>query len=426
MMNRSLLALLFAPLLFSGCDALFGTKQDETTDEIFREGRRDPNLVTEDVGFAALTPFWTGFNQPTDVFVGYDELVYVTDADGVHVLDRAGRRYRSHPLRGAVSVTMDRKLNLYVAARYDTIIASLNPSLTWDLSAVYKLRGLNQDGPVQVVDILVQPFLDNSRSTTSAQRARLIKGSPISEELVELTGVAVLADNSIYVSRRGPSNPTGTPQAADNTILWFTERMVAGVRTGKMENVSQIRSLSPTTPSLLSAVGMNTVTSFIAPPQRDNMSADMNFLVAQGDQTANIPYRLLWINVVETVNGTEYQPRVSLLARDTTKATRFMYDQNRFTNPKDIAFSADGRNFIYVVDSVRDSLYLFQSNGLEGVNPPVGSTSTKTLLVSFGGTGNGPRQFDEPSGVAYFRQVVYVADKKNNRIARYKLNTDLE
>ncbi len=425
-MNRSLLALLFAPLLFSGCDALFGTKQDSTTDEIFREGRRDPRLVTEDVGFAALTPFWTGFNRPTDVFVGYDELVYVTDADGVHVMDRAGRRYRSYPLRGAAAVTMDRKLNLYVTARYDTIIASLNPAIRWDLAAVYKLRGLNQEGPVQVVDILIQPFMDNSRSTTSAQRARLVKGSPTSEELVEITSVAVLADNSIYVARRGPANPTGTPQAADNTVLIFTEKIVGGVRNGKMENVGQIRSLSPTVPSLLSGVGLNAVASFIAPPQRDNMSSDMNFLLAQGAQGTSIPYRLLWVNVVETVNGTEYQPRTTLLARDTSKATRFLYDQNRFTNPADIAFSADGRNFIYVVDSVRDSLYLFQSNGLEGVNPPVGSTSTKTLLVSFGGRGNGPRSFNQPSGVAYFRQVVYVADKMNNRIARYKLNTDLE
>lgn len=425
-MNRSLLYVMVASMLLSGCDALFGTKQDAITKEIFEEGRRDPNLVTEDVGFAALTPFWTGFNQPTDVFVGYDELVYVTDADGVHVLDRAGRRYRTHPLRGAISVTMDRKLNLYVAARYDTVIATLNPTTVWDLAAIYKLRGLNQDGPVEVVDILVQPFLDNSRSTTSAQRARLIKGSANSEELVELTGVAVLANNNIYVSRRGPVNPTGTPQAADNTVLVFSEEDVGGVKTGNMVNLGQIRSLSPTTPSLLSAVGLNAVTSFIAPPQRDNMSPDMNFFVAQGAQNTDIPYRVLWVDVVETVNGTEYRPKTTLLARDTSRADRFLYDADRFENPTDVAFSADGRNYIYVVDAGLDSLYLFQSNGLEGVNPPVGSTSTKTIRVSFGGNGNGVREFNEPSGVAFFRNVVYVADKGNNRIARFKLNTDLE
>ena len=38
----------------------------------------------------------------------------------------------------------------------------------------------------------------------------------------------------------------------------------------------------------------------------------------------------------------------------------------------------------------------------------------------------GPKQFNMPSGVAYFRRVVYVADKGNNRIARYKLTSDFE
>lgn len=420
------IALILVMPLLSGCEALFGTKQDDTTREIFREGRRDPNLVVDDVGYAALTPFWTGFKRPTDVYVGYDELVYVTDADGVHVLDRAGRRYVNGflPLRGAVAVTMDRKMNLYVAARYDTVITSLNPAVTWDLAAVYKINGLHLGAP-RVVDILVQPFMDGSRSTTSAQRVRLVKGSATSEERVEITGLAVLADNTLYVTRRGPSNPTGTSQAADNTVLAFEERLVNGVRDGKMVNTGQIRALSPTVPSLLSGVGLSGITTFVAPPQRDNMNADRGFIVTQG-ATGNIPFRVLWVDVVETVNGTEYRPRVQLLARDTSRAERFLYDQNRFSEPSGIAFSGDGRNFIFITDAGRDSLYLFQSNGHEGVNPPVGSPSTKTVRVSFGGTGNGVRQFRDPMGVAYFRQVVYVADTGNNRISRFKLNTDLE
>jgi hypothetical protein len=420
-----LFAVLILPLLI-GCEALFGTKQDDTTREIFREGRRDPNLVVDDVGYAALTPFWTGFNQPTSVYVGYDELVYVTDADGVHVLDRAGRRYANgfFPVRGATAVTMDRKLNLYVAARYDTIITSLNPAVTWDLAAVYKINGMNQGTP-RVVDILVQPFMDGSRSTTSSQRVRLVKGSPTSEERVEITGLAVLADNTLYVTRRGPSNPTGTSQAADNTVLVFEEMEAGGVRNGKMVNTSQIRALSPTVPSLLSGVGLTGITTLVAPPQRDNMSADRGFIVTQGG-AGTIPFRVLWVDVVETVNGTEYRPRVQLLARDTSRAERFLYDQSRFTEPSGIAFSGDGRNFILITDAGRDSLYLFQSNGYEGVNPPVGSPTRKTIRVSFGGTGNGVRQFNDPMGVAYFRQVVYVADKGNNRISRFKLNTDLE
>jgi hypothetical protein len=243
--------------ILSGCDDILGTKQDDTTKEIFEAGRIDPRLVPDDVAYAALTPFWTGFNQPTDVFVGYDELVYVTDADGLHVLDRAGRRFKSISLRGAVAVTMDRRLNVYVAARKDTLIAAHNPTAVWDLAAIYKFRGLNQGDSI-LVDLLIHPFSDNSRPTTSSQRARLVKGASNSDELVEITGIGVLADNTLYVTRRGPVNPTGVPQAPDNTVLIYGEaRGANGNVTGKMNNLGQIRAISPTTPSLLSGIGIS-------------------------------------------------------------------------------------------------------------------------------------------------------------------------
>ncbi len=60
------------------------------------------------------------------------------------------------------------------------------------------------------------------------------------------------------------------------------------------------------------------------------------------------------------------------------------------------------------------------------MNPPAGSPNTKQVIASFGGVGSGPFNLIDPSGVAYLRKVVYVADKGNNRICRYKLSTDLE
>ena len=47
-------------------------------------------------------------------------------------------------------------------------------------------------------------------------------------------------------------------------------------------------------------------------------------------------------------------------------------------------------------------------------------------IVSFGGTGDGALQFRNPQGVSYFRRIVYVADTGNNRISRFRLNTDFE
>ena len=158
---NKILPFLLAGVLLTGCSDFFGSKGDSITDEIFEEGRQDPNLIVDEVGYAALVPFWDGFDSPTDVYVGFDELVYVTDAEGVHVLDRAGRKYDTFALRGAVSVTQDRLLNLYVAARYDTVITAVDPDIEWDLPAVYKIHGLNQGNP-EVIDVL----LDNGADGT--------------------------------------------------------------------------------------------------------------------------------------------------------------------------------------------------------------------------------------------------------------------
>ncbi|MEX0844234.1 MAG: hypothetical protein WD022_03090 [Balneolaceae bacterium] len=421
---------LFAVLLIlNGCEEFLGSKGDATTDEIFEEGRKDPTAEVEEVAYAALVPFWEGFDNPTDVYVGFDELVYVTDATGLHVLDQAGRHYDTIEIKGgATSVTQDRLLNIYVTARYDTVITSdpnVDSSITWNLPAIYKIKNANGAGPVQYVDTLIQPFMDNSRNVSPATRHfRLNRSRTDNEELVDITGIGVLANNDIYVSRKGPRNRTGEAQAPDNTVLIFTENQ----NTGKMENTSQIRSLHPTTPSYRSGIDINDIVTLVGPPQRVNMTSDIHFLVAQGGPEKDIPFRVLWINAVETIDGIEYRPnsRFFVNADDTSRARSFLYDEYKFKNPTGLAYSADARGHIFVVDADTDSLYLFQSNGFEGINPPAGFSENKAINVSFGGTGSGPRQFNNPNGVAYFNEVVYVADKGNNRIARYKLSTDFE
>ncbi len=426
----------FAVILsFSACDDFFNSKSNNDTDDIFDEGRIDPNLPNID-GYAPVLPFWGGpdapvekqFNAPTDVHVGFDEFVYVTDAEGVHMLDRADLSPRvTIPLRGAVSVTQDRLLNVYVAARIDTVIESIDPTITWDLPAVFKIKNLNGAGPIQYVDTLIFPFDDASLSTSAAQNARLNRGSQINYEQVEVTGLSILADNSLYVTRRGPYTETTQVAAPDNTVLEFQRITVSGVKTDKMRNVRQIRALSPTIPSLRSGIGLSSIASFVSAPQRDNFTDDRSFLIAQADINKDIPFRVLWINAVETVDGIVFQQNSNLLAQDTTQADGFLYEPNRFGVPSDIAFGGDDDSYIFIIDSEKDSLYQFQLNGQEGVPPPPGvEDQTKQIIVSFGGFGSGPKEFRNPSGVAYFNGVVYVADTGNNRIARFKLTSDFE
>lgn len=415
--------LVLAVFLSASCDQIFNSKQDDTTDDIFGEGRIDPTLESLD-GYAPVQPFWYGFESPNDVFVGFDEFVYVTDDNGIHLLDRADLSPRvSIPLTGANAVTQDRLLNVYVSARIDTVINGES----WNLPAVFKIKNMNGTGALTFVDTLIFPFDDASLSTSTAQNARLNKGSGINYENVQVTGLTTLADNTLYITRRGPFTETTQVAAPDNTVLEFQRIIVDGVATGKMRNVRQIRTLSPTIPSLRSGIGMSGITSFVSPPQRDNPTEDRSFILTQVSQSVDIPFRVLWINAVETVDGLVFQQNSSLLAQDTTQADGFLYEPYKFTYPADIAFGGDEDGFIFVIDEYQNKLFQFQSNGQEGVPPPAGAVDqTRQVLVSFGEIGAGPKQFNQPSGVAYFNNVVYVADKGNNRISRFKLTSDFE
>lgn len=410
-----------------GCDSIFGSKNDETNEEIFDEGKIDPRLENVD-GYAPVLPFWGEFDAPNDVHIGFDTFVYVTDNEGVHLLDRADLSpRRTIQLQGANAVTQDRLLNVYVSARIDTTIDKNGTPTTFNLPAVFKIKNMNGAGDIQFVDTLIFPFDDASLSTSAAQNARLNKGSSNNYENVEITGLTILADNSVYISRRGPQNNTNQIAAPDNTVLEFARIEENGVPTNKMTNVRQITTLNPTNPSLRSAVRLSSIASFVTPPQRDRLTDDRSFLIAQASQAQNIDFRVLWINAVETTDGLIFEQNSSLLAQDTTQANGFLYEPGKFQMPTDIAFSGDDDAFIFVVDSETDSLYQFQSNGQEGVNPPVGADAdSKKIVVSFGGEGAGPKQFMNPSGVAYYRTIVYVADTGNNRIARFKLTTDFE
>lgn len=427
MFSNTTLILLIVAFFGSNCDSIFGSKNDESTQEIFDEGKINPELENVD-GYAPVLPFWGDFDAPNDIHVGFDTFVYVTDNNGLHLLDRADLSpRRTIMLQGANAVTQDRQLNLYVSARIDTVIASIDPTITWNLPAVFKIKNLNGAGDLEFVDTLIFPFDDASLSTSAAQNARLNRNSINNYEKVKITGLSILADNTVYVTRTGPQNSTSQVAAPDNTVLEFQRIIKNGVKTNKMRNVRQLASLNPTSPSLKSAVGLSSIASFITPPQRDRLSDDRSFLITQTDQTQEIDFRVLWIKAVLTVDGLVFQQNSSLLSQDTSQANGFLYEPGKFINPAEVAFSGDDDAYIFVIDSEKDSLFQFQSNGQEGVNPPAGAdNNSKKIIVSFGGEGAGPKQFRNPQGIAYYRNVVYVADTGNNRIARYKLTTDFE
>lgn len=395
---------MFCAMFLTSCDFLFGRKDDDAVKDILTQGAIDPNLVPNTVGYVPVLPTWGGFVQPHDVFVGYDEMVYVADDRGVHILDQKGTLHRSIPFTGATKVSQDRRMNTYVCAR----IAYNSNGITYQLPAVFVLRNGSGTQP-EFIDTLIHPFCDNSRNNTN------FRG--VLDEQVEFAGVSFMHDNTFYLARRGPTNSLISSARPDNCVLSFD---------AFRNNSGYAQGLSPVGTSLKSCLSPTGIATFTAPPQvAFGMSQSTDFLLLQGDPTAE--YKALWIKKFEDPDlGIQYTENPGMLNFDTSKSSRFLYDSYRFGKPMDVCFAPDETQYLFVVDAAKDSVFQFTFRGFEGVNAPPTFTDKKQIIASFGGTGSGPAQFRNPEGVAYFKRVLYVADTGNGRIVRFKLSTDLE
>ena len=408
--NIKIIVLFISIMGFISSCSIFGSKQNDTVDDVLKQGQIDPNLVPKAVSYVPIFPFFKGFQNPVDVFVGFDEMIYVVDDKGLNILDQKGTLAYTIAIPGATEVTQDRRLHTYVIGK--VFDATVNETVT----CVYHLEGTGQ-GNYTFIDTLIHPFCDASRQSTQFRGAADVE--------VTYTGLACLSDNTLYVTRKGPRNQANTFVRPDNAVLVFNQDGL---------NIGYGVGLNPTESGLKTAIDISSIATFSAPPQRlQGMSTSKKFMITSNNQTNNLEYKTLMITVIDDPDlGPQYSETASLLNFDIGKASSFMYEPFKFKKPEDCFIAPDATNYYFVVDSETDSVYVFTNQGFEGVNPPANSNIKKQINVSFGGKAidgkplDGPFNFLDPMGICYNRKMIYVADKGNNRICRYKLNTDLE
>ena len=332
---RMLVLLLAALSLLPSCDFLFGSRDDDVVNEIFEEGSIDPELYNELVGYVPILPVWEDFIAPLDVYVGYDEMVYVVDAEGLKVLDQAGIVQRVIPILGATDVVQDRRLHTYVAGRVEIDVD--NDGTLENLAAVYHLTGTAAAGTPLIIDTLIHPFSDDSRTITAFRGA--------DDLAVEFTGLAVLSDNTLYVARKGPRNSASSIARPDNVVLFYDP---------SGDNIGFANQLSPEGSNLRSTWDMSAIATFAGPPQGlAGFSNSRDFINCI--QGSGASYRVLWMNRFEDpVQGIFFQENANLILQDPTKADRFLYEPNRFIQPLDVCIAPDATGYIFVVDGGTD------------------------------------------------------------------------
>ncbi len=395
---------LFCILFLSlSCEKYLGEKTNLDFIEI-------PEFTNRQVAYVPIQPTLTQFERPVDIIIGFDEILYVVDeaTEEVIALDVAGREIGRIKIQGARRVAQDRRFDLLVVGTFDTTVLAGGGDTTLPFSAIYRLRLLGQNGygldEAQIINKIVHPFyFKNTFSGSDLQ--------------VKFNGISVIGanqnpdrNNQYYVTRSGNASSIFNP---DDAVLWFdnNDELISNVAVNTSSGLFNDYFEEPS--------GIVT----LAQPPQITAGTGGDFIYTSLDPTN--PLQVQYIDFQEDEFGAEFRPKI-LASSDTSKADGFINAPNKFEQPYDIALAGDGSRFLFVTDAAKDSLYQFTFTGFEGVQPPAATGITKFQNASFGGTGEGLTQFNEPRGVAYFNDIVYVADAGNGRVLRFKLTLDFD
>jgi len=410
-MKRTLAHILFLALIavgFTSCEKYFGDETDLSFIDV-------PDYDADrQVAYVPIQPELTDFERPVDVCVGFDELIYVVDEarEEVVCLDEAGRVLGRKFIPGAKSVAQDRKFDLLVIGRLDTQLVQGSNTVNRSFSAIYRIDQFGGGGynlnTATISNKIVHPFYFKANADSTDEI-----------NVVSFQNIAIIGDNGapdinnqFYVTREGEKEVTPT-FAPDDAVCHFdnSDNFISTIIVNSSAGVFRDYFQEP-----------SGITTFTQPPQIE-ADGGRDFIYTSIDP--NNQLRVQYIQSVVTESNNFYQPRL-LAAGDTTQADGFINSPNKFRQPTDVTIAGDASRYIFVVDSETDSLYQFNFNGFEGVLPPAATGIRKFQKASFGGTGIGLTQFNNPSAVAYFNNIVYVADSDNGRILRFKLTLDFE
>ncbi|MCX7984720.1 MAG: hypothetical protein N3A63_07455 [Bacteroidetes bacterium] len=322
--------------------------------------------VVGDTTYLEIVPPFMGFRSPSVLYVGKDNLLYIADSNRIVMMNFAGTVMGERAIDNPSAIAQDWTLDLLVAGT----VSQQTSTGVRTIAALFRIH---------LVDSLSNVYHDLSRARIDTVWKEITRPNR------RFVGIGTMPDNTYLVARTGPDN--SSPIDPDTRVMRFSKND---------------KYITPVT-DLATGVGngiqfINQLTTLITFPN------SRNFLLAQ--QQVGVAYAVLWLVYKQSEEFEGWQPRF-----DPTNPTSMSVDfirPYRYVLPKGLAID-DRRLDIFIADAGLDSIVKFNSRG-------------QFKKESFGPYKVG-HPF-HPTGVAFFDKTLYVSDKSQRCIFRFKLSTD--
>ncbi|MGH2575605.1 MAG: hypothetical protein ACRDFC_07890, partial [Ignavibacteria bacterium] len=329
-----------------------------------------PPTVIGDTVYIPQSPVLTGFNEPVDIFIGNEPLIYIAERGNNRIVQMdisGGLISYSNFILKPKKISQDRNYDLLVIA---SVIDTIPPNILDTVDAVFRFKLRLNNG-----------ILSGAQSTVTFKSNQ---PTPVPGDHGKFTGIATFYDNYYLVTRSGPNNSSFIdPDNAIFKIDKFDNTLPVPERLSGFEVNGQ---------GLMSLQQISSIATF--PNNNEDLIYTQVF--------SNAVFKVQWA-IYDDVNGI-------YIHKFTPENGADLLRNGLFSQPQDVTIDNFGN--IYVVDSYKDSLYKFSSLG-------------KLKSESFGGQGTGLSQFSNPMGAAFFNKTLYIADTGNNRVLRFILSTDI-
>jgi len=354
-----------------------------------------------DTNYVEILPPFPGFEEPEQVMVGRDQLLYITDpgSNELVMMDAGGRiLYRRHFLHPH-AIAQNSKLDLYLSAE------TIAPNGVDTLGAIFRIYLVRFDttyisrydttintgtGDTTITPVVRDTSTFYYHDLVNAP-ARVVWQDPARPNR-RYTGIGMFPEDDYLVTRAGPDN--SSVYDPDCRIMYFSRTDVfitpltdLATRPSGGNGITDIRNLTG-------------VLTF--PSSRD-------FIVIQNHE--GIAYGAIWMIYSSTNDFQGWVPRFDPSNPD-QRGIDFIVP-GRFVNPTGIAYDKRRRE-IFIVDNQLDSVTKFDRNGFFRTES---FGKVKARIPEF-------RDLTSPSGVAFSSDcTLYLADTGNKVIRRFRIST---